>query len=134
MHEWALAEAIIDASSQIAEKEGLIEISEVIVKLGELQQIEKDILRFALLHLRTEKFRKTRFRLETEKAQLKCRACGNSWTFNKKKLGENASEAIHFVPEIAHTYVNCPKCCCPDFEILEGRGILIQRVRGVKKS
>jgi len=43
MHEWALAEAIIDASSQIAEKEGLIEISEVIINWASCKQIEKDI-------------------------------------------------------------------------------------------
>ena len=134
MHEWALAEAVIDAASQIAEKEGLKEITEVAIRVGELQQIERDILRFALLHLRTEKFRKTKFRIETEKAQLKCRACGTSWVFSKKKLGENASEAIHFVPEIAHTYINCPKCSSPDFEILEGRGILLQSVKGVEQS
>jgi hydrogenase nickel incorporation protein HypA/HybF len=134
MHEWALAEAIIDAALEAAEKESFTEITEVTIKVGELQQIEHDILRFALSHLKTEKFRKTKFRIETEKAQLKCRACGNSWAFNKKKLGENASEAIHFVPEVAHTYVNCPKCGSPDFEILEGRGILIQSVKGVEKS
>ena len=134
MHEWALAEAIIDAASQIAEKEGLKEITEVAIRVGELQQIERGILRFALSQLRTEKFRKTKFRIETKKAQLKCRACGNSWVFNKKKLDENASEAIHFVPEIAHTYINCPKCGSPDFEILEGRGILLQSVKGVEQS
>src|SRR4030067_1240525 len=134
MHEWALAEAIIDAASQIAEKESLKEITEVAIRVGGLQQIERGILRFALSQLRTEKFRKTRFRIETEKAQLRCRACGNSWVFSKKKLGENASEAIHFVPEIAHTYINCPKCGSPDFEILEGRGILLQSVKGVAQS
>src|SRR4030042_6537668 len=116
MHEWALAEAVIDAASQIAEKEGLREITEVAIRVGELQQIERGILRFALSQLRTEKFRKTKFRIETKTAQLKCRACGNSWVFNKKKLDENASEAIHFVPEIAHTYINCPKRASPAFE------------------
>jgi hydrogenase nickel incorporation protein HypA/HybF len=133
MHEWALAEAIINAASEIAEKEGLKEITEVRISVGELQQIERNILRFALTHLRTDKFGKTKFRIETEKAQLKCRACGTTWIFSRKKLDENASEAIHFVPEIAHTYISCPKCSSPDFEILEGRGILLQSVRGVKK-
>jgi hydrogenase nickel incorporation protein HypA/HybF len=133
MHEWALAEAIINAASEIAEKEGLKEITEVRIRVGELQQIERNILRFALSQLRTDKFRKTKFRIETEKAQLKCRACGTTWIFSRKKLDDNASEAIHFVPEIAHTFISCPKCCSPDFEVLEGRGILLQSVRGVKK-
>ena len=37
MHEWALAEAVIAAASQIAEKEGLKEVTEVKIKVGVLQ-------------------------------------------------------------------------------------------------
>ena len=48
MHEWALAEAVITAAQQIAEKEKLKEIKEVNIKIGELQQVERDIFRFAL--------------------------------------------------------------------------------------
>jgi len=33
---------------------------------------------------------------------------------------------------MAHTYIMCPKCGSPDFEILEGRGITMQTVKGVK--
>ena len=132
MHEWALAEAIINAASEIAEKEGLREITKVIIKIGELQQIEPDIMQFALSQLKTAKFKKTTFKMETEKARFKCRVCGHSWAFSKKNLDKNESEAIHFVPEIAHTYIKCPKCGSPDFETQEGRGVVLQRVKGVK--
>ena len=132
MHEWALAEAIINAATEIAEKEGIKEVTQVEIRVGELQQVERDILKFALAQLRTPRLKKTKFKIETEKAKLKCRACGHAWTFSKNKLDQNASEAIHFVPEMAHTYIMCPKCGSPDFEILEGRGITMQTVKGVK--
>ncbi|MGQ9530769.1 MAG: hydrogenase nickel incorporation protein HypA [Candidatus Bathycorpusculaceae bacterium] len=132
MHEWALAEAIITTASQIAEREGLSEVIEVKIKVGELQQVESEILEFALSQLKTEKLKKATFQIETIKAKLKCRVCGNQWFFSRKNLDEKTAEAIHFVPEIAHTYVKCPKCGSPDFEILEGRGIWLESIRGVK--
>jgi hydrogenase nickel incorporation protein HypA/HybF len=132
MHEWALAEAIITTASQIAEKEGLSEVTEVKIKVGELQQVEYDILEFALSQLKTAKLQKTKFQIETIKAKLKCRVCGNQWFFSKESLDEKMAEAIHFVPEIAHTYIKCPKCGSPDFEILEGRGIWLESVKGLK--
>jgi Zn finger protein HypA/HybF involved in hydrogenase expression len=48
MHEWALAEAILASAKGVAEQENLKEITEVTIKVGELQQIEPPILRFAL--------------------------------------------------------------------------------------
>jgi hydrogenase nickel incorporation protein HypA/HybF len=132
MHEWALAEAIIAAASEVAEKEGLKEVREVKIKVGELQQIELDILKFAFSQLKPSKFKHAKFTIKVSKAELKCRVCGYKWIFEKEKMEENAAEAIHFVPEIAHAYIKCPKCGSPDFEVLEGRGVWIESIRGVK--
>jgi len=132
MHEWALAEAVISTVSQIAEKEGLKEVAEVEIKVGELQQIERDILKFALSQLKTLKLKNVKFHIKTVKAELKCRVCGHKWIFRKEKMNEEIAEAIHFVPEIAHTYIKCPKCGSPDFEILKGRGIWLESVRGLR--
>jgi hydrogenase nickel incorporation protein HypA/HybF len=132
MHEWALAEAVISAASEAAEKEGLKKIVEVRVRVGELQQIEEEVLLFALRQLRKAPLARARFKIEKANAKMKCRACGNTWTFNKEKLDESTAEAIHFIPEVAHVYIKCPKCGSPDFEVLEGRGIWLLSVRGVK--
>jgi hydrogenase nickel incorporation protein HypA/HybF len=132
MHEWALAEAVISAASETAEKEGLEQVTEVKIKIGELQQIEQDILEFALSQLKTAKFKDAKFTIEKVKAKLKCRVCSFQWTFSKEELDRNTSEAIHFVPEIAHTYVKCPKCGSPDFEVLEGRGVWLESIKGMK--
>jgi hydrogenase nickel incorporation protein HypA/HybF len=132
MHEWALAEAVVAAASEATEKEGLREVTEVKIKIGELQQIEQDIFKFALSQLRTGKLEKVRFVIETEKAKLKCRACGRAWVFDRARLDEASAEAVHFVPEVVHAYMKCPRCGSPDFEVLEGRGVLLERVRGVR--
>lgn len=132
MHEWALAEAIISSVSQIAEKEGLKEVKEVKIKVGELQQVEVDILEFALSDLKMDKLKNAKFSIETVKAKLQCRVCGHKWFFNRDKLAEESAEAIHFVPETVHAYIKCPRCGSPDFEILQGRGVWLESIRGVK--
>jgi hydrogenase nickel incorporation protein HypA/HybF len=132
MHEWALAEAVITAATQIADKEGLKEVKEIKIRVGELQQIELDILEFALSQIKPAQFRNAKFRITIDEAKLRCRVCSHQWTFSKEKLDDTSAEAIHFVPEIAHTYIKCPKCGSPDFEILHGRGVWLESIRGVK--
>jgi hydrogenase nickel incorporation protein HypA/HybF len=132
MHEWALAEAVIAAAQQIAEKEKLKEVKEVVIKIGELQQVEEDILRFALLQLKPANFKNAEFHIAKAETTLKCRVCGHTWLFKKQKLDEDTAEAIHFVPEVAHAYIRCPKCGSPDFEITEGRGVWLENIKGVR--
>jgi hydrogenase nickel incorporation protein HypA/HybF len=132
MHEWALAEAVITAAQQIAEKEKLREVKEVTIKVGELQQVEQSILRFALSQLKPASFKNAKFRIAKAKTTLKCRVCENTWLFRKNKLDEGTAEAIHFIPEVAHVYFKCPKCGSPDFEITEGRGVWLENIKGVR--
>jgi hydrogenase nickel incorporation protein HypA/HybF len=134
MHEWALAEAVIKAASEIAEKEKLSEVTEVNVKIGELQQVERKILQFALQQLKPAKFENAKFHVTRARTTLKCRNCGKTWRFQKQKLDRATKEAIHFVPEVAHTYVKCPRCGSPDFEITAGRGIWLQNIKGTRKT
>lgn len=132
MHEWALAEAVITMAKQIAEKEKLKEITEVTIKVGELQEMERGILRFALAQLKTDCFKNTKFHITKAKTTFKCRVCGTTWLFKKEILDKETAEAIHFIPEVAHTYIKCPKCSSPDFEIISGRGIWLENIKGVK--
>lgn len=132
MHEWALAEAVIAAALQIAEKEGLKRVTEVKIKIGEMQHIERDVFDFALSQIKPAKFKKARFAFIAEKADLKCRVCGHEWPFSKNRLDKDSAEAIHFVPEVAHTYIKCPKCGSPDFEIIKGRGVWLESIKGAK--
>ncbi|MBS7639037.1 MAG: hydrogenase nickel incorporation protein HypA [Candidatus Bathyarchaeia archaeon] len=132
MHEWALAEAIISAVSQIAEREGLKEVREVGLRIGELQQVDREVLGFALSQLKSGKLSNAKFTMRTVRARFKCRVCGNKWLFREAKVSEDVKESIHFIPEVAHAYFRCPRCGSPDFDISSGRGVWISSVRGVK--
>lgn len=134
MHEWALAEGVVSTVAKIAEEEGLKEVTEVTIRIGELQQIEHEVLKFALDQLRPPVMSKSKFVLESVQAKLKCQVCGEEWAFTPDHFSEDVSEAIHFVPEMAHVYVKCPSCGSPDFQVLEGRGVLLSSIKGVKKD
>ena len=129
-----MAEGVVSTATKIAEEQGLEEVTEVTVRIGELQQIEHEVFRFALEQLRTPVMKNAKFVLETIPGKLRCRACGKEWLFSPEALGDEVSEAINFVPEVAHVYVKCPSCGSPDFEIIEGRGVILASIKGVKGS
>ena len=135
MHEWALAESIITAALEEAGKNKLKTIAEIIIQVGELQQIEQDIFEFALneiIKAQGKKLKNTKICIEIEKSTLKCKNCEHKWSFSemKKKLEEDEAEAIHFIPEVAFVHTRCPKCSSPDFEIMTGRGVSITSIKG----
>ena len=91
MHEWALAESIIAAALEAAEKEKLKTITEIKINIGELQQIEQDIFEFALGEIKktqNDRLKQVNITIKTEKSTLKCKNCEHSWSFDdiKKKL------------------------------------------------
>jgi len=134
MHEWSLAQAVIYTAIEYQKKNKLKKISEMRIKLGELQQIDREIFEFALKEISQLKKIKSNIKIEIERAGLKCRVCGHKWKFDNaaKKLDEDEAEFIHFVPDVAHIYLRCPKCKSPDFEIIKGRGVWVESIKGVK--
>ena len=137
MHEWALAESIVMATVEEARKEKLKTITQVIVKIGEFQQIEKEIFLFALSELsKAQKppIKKDAFVLKTNKSTLTCKNCGETWKYSdmKKKFNTTEAESIHFIPEIVFVHARCPHCGSPDFEITKGRGVMLSSIKGVR--
>jgi len=135
MHEWALAESILVAAVEAAEKEKLKKITEIKIGIGELQQIEQDIFKFALdeiIKSQEDKLKDVKIIIEEIKSMLQCKSCNHSWKFDdiKKKLSEDEGEAIHFIPEVVFVHMRCPKCGSPDFEITKGRGVSILQIKG----
>jgi len=139
MHEWALAEAVIATVIEESRKEGLEEVTKVKLKIGELQQLETEIFEFALTEIAKVEcvslLTKMKVEMDIERAVFRCRVCGNEWAFdNMSGMSEEENEAIHFAPEVAHAYIRCPSCKSPDFEVLQGRGILIEYIKGTGKK
>ena len=137
MHEWALAESILTAVVEAAEKEKFKKITEIDVEIGELQQIAMDAFEFALNEIITEQagiLEGVKIRFKTEESKLLCNNCGNEWSFSdmKKRIDEDQGESIHFIPEVAFVHSRCPKCKSPDFKISKGRGVSISSIKGEK--
>ncbi len=135
MHEWALADGVVATAVKAAEKEGVKRITKINIKVGEVQQIDIDCFKFALKELMQPyraMFEHTELVMTREPAILKCRNCSNEWAFSEatKKLNQEESESIHFLPEIAHVYIRCPVCHSPDFEVARGRGVWIDTIEG----
>lgn len=132
MHEWSLAEAVISTAVNAARKEDAEEISGLKIKVGELQQVSAEIFRFALKRLAEGTIAENaEFEIEPEEALLKCRVCDHEWLYREAEggLSQEESEMIHFIPDVAHTYIRCPKCQSPDFEIKGGRGVKLASVQ-----
>lgn len=133
MHEWALAEAVVATAKRAAHEKKLHRVTEITVKLGELQQIEREVFAFALQQILDQGdplVRDAKVVFEMENAQFRCRACSSVWAFETENLGAEIAEAIHFIPEIAHSYIRCPTCYSPDFEVIKGRGVWLVSLKG----
>jgi len=137
MHEWALAESVLTTSLEAADKEKLKKITEIVIQIGELQQIEQDIFEYALneiIKAQSGKLKNVKILMKIEKGKLKCKICEHVWSFRnmKKRLSGDESEAIHFIPEVVFVHARCPNCGSPDFEITSGRGVSIKAIKGEK--
>ncbi|RZN37247.1 MAG: hydrogenase nickel incorporation protein HypA [Methanophagales archaeon ANME-1-THS] len=135
MHEWALAEAVIASALEESRKGGLGEVTEITLRIGELQHLELEIFKFALDELAksyagSPSLQSLKIKIEPEQAIFKCRVCGAEWDFGDPGLDQKEYEAVHFAPEVAHAYIRCPSCKSPDFEVIQGRGVLIHSIKG----
>ncbi len=141
MHEWALAEAVIEAVIEnIGSSSTIKDIKRVVVAFGELQNIDMEIFRFGLENLLKSKFVPDDsaeqnnnlldfFVFEEEEAVFKCNSCNYQWSLSDNvELNEEEREAIHFLPESAHVYIKCPNCGSRDFVFIAGRGVTIRSI------
>jgi len=135
MHEWSLAESVACTAVRVAEERNLKTVTQIMISLGQLQQIEEDIFMFAMkavIESQKKLFENTDIQILPVKAVFKCKVCGMEWCFADKKasLDFEVSESIHFVPEVVHAHTQCPGCKSPDFEIVAGRGVWIDSISG----
>ncbi|MCP3978077.1 MAG: hydrogenase nickel incorporation protein HypA [bacterium] len=134
MHEWALAEGVVTAALDAAAKQKLVRVTKLVVRVGALQRISPDFFRKALSSVLPEddpRLESVEFELSAEPAVMGCRGCGH--TFEPGQAGDldaDQLEAIHFIPELAHGYLSCPKCESSDFDVRQGRGIWLDAVEG----
>jgi len=130
MHEWALADAVIESTSAALGGRDPSCLRTVRVLVGELQAIDREIFDFALRTLLAERpFREAVYEVETEPAAFHCEKCAGEWVLSETaSLTAETREAIHFLPEAAHAFVRCPRCGSPDYRVVRGRGVSIASI------
>ena len=85
----------------------------------------------SVLSSQDERLASAAFDVTEERVRFGCNACGHDYTRDEISLqGDEQGEAIHFIPELSHAFARCPRCGSPDFEILAGRGITLERIEG----
>ncbi len=127
MHEWALAEATVEAVRSSARGRRVLGVRLV---FGELQQVDRDIFAAAVADLAPAAgIAEAVFTVDGEPARFACRACGRPWALVEAPgLSENDREAVHFLPEAAYAYLRCPTCGSADFDVVAGRGVTIASI------
>ncbi len=133
MHEWALAQSVIEATLEVAKDKNILAVEEVVLSIGELQDIDMDVFYYAINQIKEQydSIRNAEFVHETEPAILRCNNCGHEWEYGESvgSLSDEERENIHFIPETIHIYVHCPECNGVDFKVIKGRGVFIKDVR-----
>lgn len=128
MHEWALAEAVLESIRAAQERRGSPAVRATI-RFGELQSIDQDIFSEGLNRLQDEETGlDVLLEFETEPARFACTACHAVWLLADCNLDEATMEAIHFLPEVAHSFLTCPGCGSADFRVEHGRGVSVHSV------
>ena len=134
MHEWALAEAVAAKATEVARERGIATVREVVIALGELQEVDRSAFELGLSVFQKEapELAGARFTFETDLARCACRPCGHAWALQQSlaALPEDERESIHLLPEVVHLYVTCPACASPDFAIVGGRGVSLVAING----
>ncbi|MEA3503499.1 MAG: hydrogenase nickel incorporation protein HypA [Actinomycetota bacterium] len=135
MHELALADSVVKAALAAADEAGMDRIDRIVVKVGELQQIKRELFEFSLttvLPAKDARLSGVQFDIAEEPVRFQCRSCGADYGRDEAGIDGDGDqgEAIHFIPELSHAFARCPSCGSPDFDIRAGRGITLVRIDG----
>jgi hydrogenase nickel incorporation protein HypA/HybF len=127
MHEWALAEATVEAVGREAAGRRVLGVR---LAFGELQQVDREIFAAALADLAPAVgIDPAGFEIADEPAAFACRVCAETWALaDVPSLSEDDREAIHLLPEAAFAFLRCPRCRGVDFDVVAGRGVTIAAI------
>lgn len=140
MHEWSIAEGIVNVLLEMFRDK---RIREVDIKIGELRDLDLDVLKSALDILsESSGLGKLKFNLHVSRARFRCLNCGEEWSLERalemveETIGaesivieEGERELpLHFIPSLIVGLQKCPSCSMMDIAIDSGRELEITRV------
>jgi hydrogenase nickel incorporation protein HypA/HybF len=136
MHEWALAESVLETVKNELENHPGADLIAVRILFGELQDIDEEIFRGGIETLLADyPYSMDVFQIEMEEARFRCKRCEAEWILaDCGDLSDDDKESIHFLPEASHVYIRCTSCKSPDFEVIQGRGVSIKAIEIEEKG
>lgn len=142
MHEYSLAEGLLLAIKSIMNEERLKEVTEVVISVGSLAQVDREIL-LELLNMLgpTYGLSNTKYTVTEEESSFQCSRCGFFWSWSSIKdsiirdlcgTDVDCDNPIHLIPDLVNVFVKCPNCGSPDFRITSGYDVRLVSIRGVR--
>ncbi len=142
MHELSIARNVVEYALSEAASSGSKRVEEVQVEVGELTQVEPDVLSRSLSMLMTgPKLQGCRVVVTTARATFECRSCSSRWGLAevRRELDEVPDELrvqepesrelpLHFLPQLYSAFIHCPRCGSADISALGGEDIRIRRL------
>lgn len=122
MHEFSLAASLIQYVSDVAKKNGMVEIKEMHIEVGEMTHIDPRQLKFCIkIASQNTVAERSRIYIRRRMPVLRCSKCGVS---SELKRGENLSDYS----------MACPSCGSQDVELERGKELVLKRIKGIKKE
>lgn len=117
MHEFSMAQSIMDAVLETAEKNDAIEVTEIYIEVGKLAMLNPEQLRFLLDVLVEDTIAKdAKIEILEIPVTISCPECG----FEGEAILDDSD---HYAPMI-----KCPKCKNMRISILDGRDCIVKNI------
>jgi len=142
LHELSIAQNIVDAALEEADKAGAEKVLSIEIKVGELMQVEVDVLREALgLLMKGKRLEGASVKLDLVRASFSCSKCGETWGMEeaRRQLAgvpdelrvrepDSVELPLHFLPQLYPAFLRCPRCGSSDVSVTAGEDIWLRRV------
>ena len=132
MHEFQLAEQIIQQILKECEKNNITKVEKIYIQVGTATGVTADSLEYCLKILaENTAIQDVDWNFEVEKAIISCHTCHYQ---GSPEIHDTSSETAGSFEHSHQLLIFCPQCSSKDVEILTGKSIILKRIIGLKKS
>ncbi len=125
---------IVDTMIHEAKVHNAKKVKEIYLKIGEMSNIDSQILVGAIEDLKDPNLMDDlKVYATIEKNRFKCRNCGREWNFseiekNIEKINVDGDTPLHYLPDSAQIFIECPYCGSHEFDMYGETGVVIEKI------
>jgi hydrogenase nickel incorporation protein HypA/HybF len=142
LHELSIAQNIVDSILTEANDSSGKRVSMLDVEIGELMQLDRNALSYAIKLLMTGPLLSgARVRVHVKKVSFVCKKCGKKWGMaeaqkqlssvpDSLRISEPDSKELplHFLPYLYPAFIKCPECGSADITAIGGHEIRLKEL------